>query len=79
MDGACTLVEALGRIEPCRGPLCAFWLIEKGEERCVLRGVEQEVLTRAPLARYLLALRRDLDEAARLAETISTDETTRGH
>jgi hypothetical protein len=64
VDGACTLKEALGQIEPCSGPACSLWVTDRGEERCLLRGVEREVLARPPLAGYLLALRHDLDEAA---------------
>ena len=66
VDGVCTLEEALGRLEPCPGPACSFWLEERGEGRCVLDGVERELLARPAVADHLLELRREMDEFARL-------------
>jgi hypothetical protein len=45
-DTACSLEQALGQLEPCPGPACSFWLAERGEERCVLKGVERELVAR---------------------------------
>jgi len=65
------LEQALGQLEPCPGPACSFWLAERGEERCVLEGVERELLARPAVAAHLLVLRRDMDEAARLQKALT--------
>jgi hypothetical protein len=70
-DTACTLEKALGRLEPCPGPACSFWLAERGE-CCVLEGVERELLARRAVAAHLLALRRDMDEAAGLHKALAS-------
>jgi hypothetical protein len=59
----CTLEQARGRLEPCEEERCAFWLSEPHENRCVLDGVERELLARPRVAHYLLELRRDLETA----------------
>jgi hypothetical protein len=71
-DGVCTLEQALGRLEPCPGPACSFWHAERGEECCVLEGVERELLARPTVAEHLLVLRRDMDEAARLHAALTS-------
>jgi hypothetical protein len=63
MNRLCTLEQASGRLEPCEGERCAFWLSEPHETRCALDGVERELLARPRVAHYLLGLRRDLETA----------------
>lgn len=65
VNTTCTLEDGMGRAEPCSGPSCAFWLAEAHENRCVLEGVERELLARPRVADYLLTLRSNLEEAAR--------------
>src|SRR5688572_19372555 len=60
VDRICTLEQALERVGPCGRSECSFWLTDKGSERCVLEGVERELLARPPVASYLLALRHRL-------------------
>ena len=72
MEGVCSLEQALGRLEPCPGPLCSFWLAERGEKRCVLEGVERELLARPAVAEHLFVLRSDMDEAARLHAALTS-------
>ena len=55
----CALHGALGRVEPCPGAECAFW--NAGEDACVLRDVEFEIVCRPPLAAHLLELRAALE------------------
>jgi hypothetical protein len=74
-DTACSLEQALGQLEPCPGPACSFWLAERGEERCVLEGVEGELLARPAVAAHLLVLRRDMDEAARLHKALTSSRS----
>lgn len=71
-DTACSLEQALGHLEPCPGPACSFWLAERGEDHCVLEGVEGELLARPAVAAHLLVLRRDMDEAARLHRALTS-------
>lgn len=65
---ACRLHQALGRVEPCRPACCPFW--EPGGAvlagRCAL---EHLSLRRGDLARRLLDLRRELEEAPDEART----------
>jgi hypothetical protein len=76
-DTACSLEQALGQLEPCPGPACSFWLAERGEERCVLEGVERELRARPAVAAHLLVLRRDMDEAARLHKALISSRPRR--
>jgi hypothetical protein len=70
VDTTCTLEEATGHAEPCSGRS------EAHEDRCVLKGVERELLARPRLAHYLLTLRRNLEQAA---PTVADASTTHGH
>ena len=63
MNRPCTLELAGGRLDPCKGESCALWLSEPHENRCVLDGVERELLARPEVAHYLLEIRRDLETA----------------
>lgn len=57
----CTLHGALGRAEQCPGADCPFW--EQPEGRCVLGGLEFELLCSPPVAEHLLELRATLEQA----------------
>jgi hypothetical protein len=57
----CTLHGAVGRAEQCPGAECPFW--EQAAERCVLGGLEFELLCRPPVAEHLLELRAALEQA----------------
>jgi hypothetical protein len=61
----CALHLATGRKEECPGSACAFW--EEGgavvESGCVFDRVRLEFDARPDVARWLLALRHDLENA----------------
>ena len=65
VNGSCRLHLANGATEACPGAECAFW--EPGgavvDPRCFVDRVGFEVEARPELARWLLALRDQLDHA----------------
>jgi hypothetical protein len=58
-DALCTLQYAVGRVEPCPGTGCPFWLADA--DGCVLAAAEGELQSRPGLAQHLLELRLELD------------------
>jgi hypothetical protein len=66
----CTLHLATGNREECPGSACAFW--EEGgaviDEGCVFDRVRLELEPRPDVARLLLGLRYDLENAESAAE-----------
>jgi hypothetical protein len=61
----CALHLALGEREACPGPACAFWdeggaVVESG---CSFDRVRLEFYARPDLARWLLGVRRSLEDA----------------
>lgn len=57
----CTLHQAIGEAVPCTGATCSFW--SDADAACVFSRVEFELLAEPDLARHLLALRTQLEEA----------------
>jgi hypothetical protein len=62
VPATCTLEAALGRMAPCPGPACPLW--EEREGRCVIAGVERELLELPVVSAYLLELRHALEEGS---------------
>lgn len=66
---ACTLQDAVGRVEPCPGVLCPFW--DAQGIGCVIAPVEIELPQQPALAQHLLTLRMRLDSARRDTQATS--------
>lgn len=57
----CGLQHAVGQVEPCPGPHCPLWVVDRNRSGCVLEAVEREIASSPTLARYLLELKLVLE------------------
>jgi hypothetical protein len=64
IETSCGLAAAVGRQERCPGALCAYWERPGGRaerDGCALHGIAPHLKSQPELARYLVALRAELE------------------
>jgi hypothetical protein len=68
----CSLQLAVGEREPCPGDSCAFWEAEApdGGGRCPFESVRLELEARPAVSRWLLGLRRELEQSRSAEEQL---------
>lgn len=76
----CTLHLAAGERELCPGDSCAFWEPASAGEGggCPFEGVRLELETRPGVSRWLLALRRELEQARSAEEQVRVRSALNG-